>query len=200
LKYKGGFSSLIEFLVKDLPKEMIKLNYPVENISLNGTFDLTTNKSSANGLKVKCFNGKTFYTNHVIVTCPLNYLKKHYSTLFQPGLISQKKFEALQSMKMGVVNKIFLIYDDLNSFFPQDFSTIHPLFFNDEKFDEKKEWYLKVFNFDRFFDNILLVWTSGEAACYVESLSEQEIAKVLVNLMKKFLKNENIPMPKRVLR
>ena len=127
-------------------------------------------------------------------------MKKHYSTLFQPGLLSKTKFDALQSMKMGVVNKIFLIYDDLNSFFPQDFSTVHPLFFNDEKFDEKSEWHLNIFNFDKFYDNILLVWTSGITARYVEDLSEQEIGKILVNLMKKFLKNENIPIPKKVIR
>ena len=197
-EFPGGFSSLIEFLAEDLPKDSIKLNHAVENISITGNYDPA--KSSNNNVKVKCFNGKTFITNHVIVTCSLNYLKKNYSTLFQPGLLSKKKFDALHSIKMGVVNKIFLVYEDLDSFFPKDFSSIHPLFFNDENYDPKTEWYLKMFNFDRFYDNVILVWMTGAEAAHTENLSEHEIAEILVKFMKKFLKNENIPMPKKVIR
>jgi spermine oxidase len=188
-EFPGGFSTLIEFIASHLPQEIIKVNHGVEKISLD----------SNEGLKIKCFNGQIFYTEHIIVTCPLNYLKKNYSTLFQPGLVSKTKYDALSSMKMGIVNKIFLVYDNLD-FFPKDFNSIHPLFFNDENYDEKSEWYLKLFTFDKFYDNVLLIWTTGDEAGYVESLSEHEIANVLTKYLKKFLKNDNIPLPRKMIK
>ena len=169
-EFPGGFSSLIQFLASYLPKEAIKLNHAVKNIAIN----------NSNGcVEIKCFNGNYYQANHVIVTCPLNYLKNHYSTLFQPGLLSKKKFDALNSMKMGIVDKIFLVYDDLDSFFPKEFNSIHPLFFNDQNFDPKTQWYLKLFTFDKFYDNVILAWMTGAEAGYTETLSDEEISNVL---------------------
>lgn len=197
-EFPGGFSSLIAFLASKIPKELIKLNHAVQAISLNT--DYKTMNKDFDGLKVKCYNGQVFFCDHVIVTCSLNYLKKYHSTLFQPGLISQTKLDALNTLKMGVVNKLFLVYDDLDSFFPKDFNSVHPIFFNDESYDVVNEWYLKLFTFDKFYDNVLLVWITGEEAAHVETLSEEEIANILTKLLKKFLKNDRIPLPRKMIR
>lgn len=47
---------------------------------------------------------------HVIVTIPLGVLKHEHKTLFVPPL-PQRKLNAVRSLTVGTVNKIFLTYE-----------------------------------------------------------------------------------------
>lgn len=64
----------------------------------------------------------------------------------------------------------------------------------------KKNWFYKTYSFDKFYQNMLIVWMSGEEADYVETLSETEISKTLTDLLRKFLNNPNIPYPTKIIR
>ena len=90
------------------------------------------------------------------------------------------------------------------SFYPQNKDSLHILYpdndYDCDTYDLKNEWYKKIGKFDKFFDNILRALITGEEAIHVESLSEDEIAIVLTNLLRRVLKNDKIPLPARLIR
>jgi spermine oxidase len=190
-EFPGGYSKLVKFLSDKLPEESIKLNHPVDEILVDV------------GVIVKCKNGTVFNADHVIVTSSLNFLKENYKTFLPRQLITEDKIAAISSLKMGYVNKFVLVYDDM-SFYPQDKDSLHILHLeNDydcENYNVKTDWYKKIGKFDRFFGNILRALITGDEAIHVESISEEEIAVVLTGLMRKALKNDDIPLPTRVIR
>lgn len=186
---------MIKYQADKLPEFSIKLSHPVKHIRV------LDHCSDDQNILVECFNGAMYQTKHVIVTTSVNYLQKHYSTLFHPALLSQKKVEAINTVKMGTVDKIFLFYDDM-SFFPNA-DAIHPILLdekNPSNSNIKVNWHNKVFTFDKFYENMLLVWITGDEANYVETLPNEEISEVLTNLLKKLLKTENVPKPKKVVK
>jgi N1-acetylpolyamine oxidase len=199
-QYITGFSKLIEHSAKNIPKSCIKLNHPVQHIGLlnrNGSPDEAT---ASNVLLVECENGTSYRTKHVVVTCSVNYLQKHYSNLFDSALLTEKKITAIQTVQMSTVDKVFLFYDDLASFFPADTVAVKPVFIEENtNADMKDRWIQKVYTFDKFYDNVLLVWLTGEEANYAETLSEEEIVDSLTGLLKRLLKNENVPKPNKML-
>ncbi len=55
-------------------------------------------------------DGRHFDADYVIVTCSLGVLKDKVARLFEPEL-PLKKLKAIETIEMGVVNKIFLEFD-----------------------------------------------------------------------------------------
>jgi N1-acetylpolyamine oxidase len=202
-EFPGGFSKLIEHSSRNIPKSCIKLNHPVERIRLleRSTAVLSADDSTKNVLLVECQNGSLFRAKHVVVTCSVNYLQKHYASLFDSALLTQRKIDAIQTVQMSTVDKIFLFYDDLASFFPPGAVAVKPVFSEEEDPNAlmKDKWVQKVYTFDKFYDNVLLVWLTGEEANYAETLSEEEIVDSLTGLLKKLLRNENVSKPNRML-
>ncbi|CAF0878004.1 unnamed protein product [Brachionus calyciflorus] len=191
-EFPGGFSGLIQFLADKIPKNSIKLNHAVEQITM---FD-----DEETPMLVQCKNGTSYRAKHVLVTTSVNYLKKHYQSLFNPSLLTTKKIEAIQTVKMDTVDKIFLFYEDM-SFFPENCDAVHPIFTNQpENVCMKTDWKYKVYTFDKFYDNMLLVWITGKEAEYVETLDNEEIGDTLTDLLRKVLNNKNIPKPDRVFK
>ena len=150
---------------------------------------------------VECHNGALFKAKHVVVTSSINYLQKNYATLFEPVLLNDKKIVAINTVKMGTVDKIFMFYDDM-SFFPKNINTIHPVYLDEKNSEEELEkyWYYKTYAFDKFYDDMLLVWITGIEADYAETLPDAEISKTLTNLLRKILANDNIPEPNKIIR
>lgn len=191
-EFPGGFSKLIEFLADKFPRNLVKLSHPVEHI---GQVD-----DDENPILVQCKNGSAFQTKHVVVTTSVNYLKKNYTTLFDPVLLNEPKIEAINTIKMDTVDKIFLFYNDM-SFFPANCDAIHPLFFDEpQKFCIRTDWKYKVYTFDKFYENMLMVWITGKEADYVETLPNEEISDVLTEMLRKLLNNKNIPKPDRIFK
>ncbi len=99
---------------------------------------------------------------------------------------------------MGTVDKIYLFYDQLDFFTGDSLAIVYDR--EHETLDIKKEWYKKIFLFQKVYDNVLLCWITGDEAIYCEQLDETYIGDVLTNLFRKSLKNINIPTPTKVVR
>jgi spermine oxidase len=90
-----GYSSLVDAVVSELPKDCIRLSAPVAAVVYQTT--LTANNVSANvsgqnkeswvpPVVVTCENGEQFGAQFVIVTCSLGVLKANYKNFFLPAL------------------------------------------------------------------------------------------------------------------
>jgi hypothetical protein len=201
-EYPGGFSKLIQYLANKISQSRIKLSCPVKHIS-------QCKEYSDSKILVECFNGQIFRTNHVVITTSVNYLKKHVHELIEPDLLTEKKLESIDRIKMDTVDKICLFYNDM-SFYPKDTNSIHPLFFselsqnkiNPEKKTAREEnnWLYKTYSFDKFYDHMLIVWMTGEEADHVENLSEEQISQMLTDLLRRFLNNPQVPFPDKIIR
>lgn len=108
------------------------------------------------------------------------------------------KTEAIQKMDMGTVDKIYLFYDKLDFFSGDSLAIVYDR--PHDTLDIKKEWYKKIFLFQKVYDNVLLCWITGDEAIFCEQLDETHIGDVLTNLFRKSLKNINIPTPTKVTR
>ena len=101
-------------------------------------------------------------------------------------------------MDMGTVDKIYLFYDKVDFFSGDSLAVVYDR--EHDTLDIKKEWYKKIFLFQKVYDNILLCWITGDEAIFCEQLDETHIGDVLTNLFRKSLKNVNIPSPTKVVR
>ena len=110
-EFPGGFSKLVNFLVEKIPKTSIRLEHAVKHIKL---LEASNGRSNESPLLVECTNGARFKAKHVVVTCSINYLQKHFKAMFDPLLMNEKKIEAINTVKMGTVDKIFMFYGTLN--------------------------------------------------------------------------------------
>jgi monoamine oxidase len=183
----GGYCQILNHIMKLIPKKSLMLKKEVVEILWNS--EIT---------EIKTRDGSTFKADHVIVTSSIGYLKKHHETLFNPKL-PQINIDVLTSLELGRVNKIFLEFDQpilaptyRSVAFAWDDTTIENV---------QNDWYKRIFGFDQIFtkNNTILGWIAGDAAEYMETLSNDEIGKICAELLRKFLGNRNIPNPKAVL-
>lgn len=107
------------------------------------------------------------------------------------------KTEAIQNMDMGTVDKIYLFYDTIDFF---DGDSLAIVYDRRSSFDIKKEWYKKIFLFQKVYENVLLCWITGDEAIFCEQLPERYIGEVLTNVFRKSLNNPDIPTPTKVIR
>jgi hypothetical protein len=188
-EFPAGYSKLIEFLIEQLPKSTIKLNHVVLHISRVG-----------DNLKVDCKNGQVFYTKHVIFTCSLGVLKKHNKSMFDQFLLDHKKIEAINKLSIGLYFKAYLVFDDM-TFFPSSTDAIHLISFDGQSdTDEPHNWLAKIPKLEKIYENVLRIRIIGNCAPYVENLSDEELCSKITEHMKRLLKNNNIPLPKRLIR
>ncbi len=166
----AGYSQIACALAKGLS---IVLQAPVDKIRYN-----------EHGVTVSTSQGD-FSSDYAVVTLPLGILKEK-SVQFTPPL-PEKKWGAIERLGMGVVNKIFLLFE--------------------ERFwDKKAEWIgemalpespiqFEFINFDKYFDRpILLAITAGSFAKKLEIASDEEtIDRVMERLIA--LYGKDIPKP-----
>ena len=194
-EFPGGYSKLIQFLADKLPYDLIKLNHAVKKISLQNILS-----NEENLMLVECFNGARFRSKHVVVTVSSSYLQHNYKTLFCPGLLSERKIKAINSIKMDTVDKIFMFYDDL-SFFPAQIEAIHPIFLETkDEIVNQDNWAQKTSSFHRFYDNIIMTWVTGKEAAFMEGLDDTLIAIKMTELLRRLLKNNKLPMPNKIIK
>lgn len=199
VEFPGGYSKLIEFISRKIPESYLKLSHPVKYIQQINKENVE-NDDDDYRLMVECYNGTCFRAKHVVVTCSINYLKKNLTNLFDPILLSEKKIEAINAIKMDTVDKIFMLYEDM-SFFPESINALHPIFPKEDQLqDIEKNWHHKVYTFDKFYDNLLMVWITGLEANYIEKLPDEEIVETLTKLLRNLLANPDIPRPARLFK
>merc|ERR1711892_508534 len=98
---EGGYSKLVQFLVKSLEgKVTMNLNQKVTKINWNGNLVSATAES-----------GLRFEAEYVIIALPLGVLKASHNVLFEPQL-PQHKMEIIEHLGFGVMNKIFLEFEE----------------------------------------------------------------------------------------
>ncbi|XP_038640503.1 peroxisomal N(1)-acetyl-spermine/spermidine oxidase-like isoform X2 [Scyliorhinus canicula] len=196
----GFFPKLISSLKEDIPREKLLLEKPVKQIQWNGNFE--SYDGSTHPIRVVCEDGDSFLADHVIVTVSLGYLKGEAETMFHPTLPAEK-LNAIKSLGFGTVNKVFLEYEV--PFWENSQDWIGLLWENETPFSGLKpniaEWWQRIYSFYMLnqarFGHMLLTWSSGREAEFMETLSEEEIASNITSLLRQFM-GRPVPRPKHV--
>lgn len=190
-----GFEAVLEILKSSIPKDNILLNHPVRCVHWSRK---NCNESDYK-VMVECENGEMFYANHVIVTVSLGVLKAAYDRMFDPPL-PEEKVGAIDRLGFGIVDKVILKFDKPVT--EPDVFRIE-LLWDDDNIkcnDLRHTWYRKIYSFEVLHESVLVGWLSGKEALYMESLTEDQIAEDLVEVLKKFLQKDHIPSPSKIIR
>uniref|UniRef100_A0A3P9QDK9 Polyamine oxidase n=1 Tax=Poecilia reticulata TaxID=8081 RepID=A0A3P9QDK9_POERE len=140
--FPGGYEGLIANLMSELPDDIVRYNRPVQSV-----FWSNTDKQSS--VIVECEDGERMNADHVIVTVPLGYLKKHHTRLFRPPL-PLHKLHSIQRLGFGTNNKIFVEFDE--PWWDADCDVIQLVWEDedtlvDQVSDLKSSWIKKLFGF-----------------------------------------------------
>jgi len=118
--------------------------------------------------------------------------------LFDPPLPREKQ-ESAKSLVFGVVNKIYLSYEE--PFLSPKITEIITLW---NRVDEKtvpmeERWYKKIYSFCKVSETVLLAWLCGEEAKFMEKLKMNIVADTCTMILRKFLSDPHVPKPKSCL-
>ena len=108
--------------------------------------------------------------------------------------------KAIQTIPFGTVDKIFLYWS--RPFWSSGTGSIKLAWpDNQANPNGKSEWYKRIFAFDEVLNNsnVLVAWISGDAACHMETLTEDEVKDTCADIMRKFVKNPGIPRADKVM-
>ncbi|KAM9365198.1 peroxisomal N(1)-acetyl-spermine/spermidine oxidase-like [Pholidichthys leucotaenia] len=198
--FPGGYEGLIRSLMLELPAGLVTYNQPVHGVYWNNT------KQKERSVLVECNDGETIAVDHVIVTVPLGYLKKHHSTMFHPSL-PLHKLHSVQRLGFGTNNKIFVEFD--SPWWNADCQVISFVWEDEDAMldqvpDIRRSWLKKLFGFTILkpterYGHILCGWIAGHESEHMETLSDQEVAQAVTQLIRRFTGNPIIS-PKRILR
>ena len=190
------YTSLVNKLVEDLPKDSILYGREVVSISTEN-----------DPILIKCRNGEHFEADHVIITVSLGVLKRrcldenilpNECSLFTPALPVEKE-EAIQRLGFGQIGKIVLQFD-------QEISAEHkyeslmmlwlPEDKNDPVIQEKYPWGVGLYVLNQVANsNLYETWAHGSTVACIESASKENIKEGVSYILEKFLKH---PVPKLV--
>ena len=191
-----SYSSLVDKLVEDLPKDTIL--YGREVININTENDVVL---------IKCRNGDQFEADHVIITVSLGVLKRrcldenlppNECSLFTPAL-PVEKLEAIRNLGFGQVGKIVLQFDQEIS--PQHNSEcLMMLWLAEDKHDpviqQKFPWASDLFVLERIHDSYFYEsWVAGSTVTEVERATKEEIREAFLYVLSKMLR---CPVPKLI--
>ncbi|XP_070772619.1 peroxisomal N(1)-acetyl-spermine/spermidine oxidase-like [Enoplosus armatus] len=198
--FPGGYEGLIKSLMSKLPTDLVTYNRPVCCVHWSNT------ESRGNALTVECDDGERIAADHVIVTVPLGYLKKHHSTLFCPPLPAHKLL-SVQKLGFGTCNKIYVEFE--SPWWDADCEVIYLLWKDEEEVvdqvsDIRKSWIRKMSTFtvlkpSERCSHVICGWIAGHESEYMETLPEQEIRHCITELIHTFTGNSTIT-PRRILR
>ncbi|XP_068597260.1 peroxisomal N(1)-acetyl-spermine/spermidine oxidase-like [Brachionichthys hirsutus] len=198
--FPGGYEGLIRSLMLELPRALVTYNSPVRCVRWNNT------ERSESKVILECDGGERLSADHVIVTVPLGFLKKHCSTLFRPPLPLHKS-SSIQRLGFGTNNKILLEFDspwwdpdcDAICFIWEDEDALV-----DEVTDIQRSWIRKLPAFTVLkpterYGHVLCGWIAGHESEYMETLPEQEVMRNVTQVIRRFTGNPTIT-PRRILR
>ncbi|XP_038592758.1 peroxisomal N(1)-acetyl-spermine/spermidine oxidase-like isoform X2 [Micropterus salmoides] len=185
--FPGGYEGLIKNLMLELPSGLVTYNKPVRCVHWSNT------EKKENPVVIECDTGERIAADHVVVTVPLGYLKKHHSALFRPPL-PLHKLHSIQRLGFGTNNKIFVEFD--SPWWDADCEVIH-LVWEDEDVmvdqvpDVQRSWIKKLFGFTVLkpterYGHVLCGWIAGHESEYMETLSEQEVTHSITQLIRRF--------------
>ncbi|XP_076598370.1 peroxisomal N(1)-acetyl-spermine/spermidine oxidase [Chaetodon auriga] len=198
--FPGGYEGLIKNLLSELPSGLVTYSRPIRCVNWNNT------EKRGNPVMIECDAGEKISADHVIVTVPLGYLKKHHSALFHPPL-PLHKLHSIQRLGFGTNNKIFVEFD--SPWWDAACEIIYLLWEDEDVMldqvpDVQRPWIRKLFGFTvvkptERYGHILCGWIAGHESEYMETLSEQEVTHSVTQLIRRFTGNPTIT-PRRILR
>ncbi|XP_064173044.1 peroxisomal N(1)-acetyl-spermine/spermidine oxidase-like [Anguilla rostrata] len=204
--FPAGYEGLIGCMMKELPEGIVSYNVPVKCVHWNGSVQRPGPCGRAFPVWVECENGDAVPADHVILTVPLGYLKKHQKTLLSPPL-PLKKMHCIERMGFGTNNKIFLEFEQ--PFWDPDCEAIHFVWEDESALvdvvpDVERFWMKKLACFTVLkpaerYGHLLCGWISGHESEHMESLSEAEVEKSVTQVIRRFTGNPTIS-PKRIMR
>ncbi|KAM9345431.1 peroxisomal N(1)-acetyl-spermine/spermidine oxidase-like [Symphorus nematophorus] len=196
----GGFEGLIKNLMSELPADLVTYNRPVRCVHWS------TTETRVHTVTVECDDGERIAADHVIVTVPLGYLKKHHSTLFCPPLPAHK-LHSVQKLGFGTCNKIHVEFE--SPWWDADCDIIYLVWEDegdivDQVSDISKSWIRKLSTFtvlkpSERNSHVLCGWIAGHESEYMETLPEEEVKHSITELIRTFTGNPTIT-PRRILR
>ena len=223
INIKGGYASFVNYFVTRISTSRIRLNEVVRFIdySMANKVRVTTQNRLSGGMSV-------FEADQVLVTIPLGYLKLNHRSMFNPPL-SAAKSSAIDRLGFGVVNKIFLVFNedfgfkvqgvqmlwrqglgislnsmvkwgiDVNSSITSGFCLDFHAF---SFFFKQRYFYESIGSFEVHpkMKNILYSWIGGSNASFTESLPDQCILEVLSELLMKYFPKIIKKPPKSIIR
>ncbi|XP_074532681.1 peroxisomal N(1)-acetyl-spermine/spermidine oxidase-like isoform X1 [Halichoeres trimaculatus] len=197
--FPRGYEGLITNLLAELPPDLVTYNRPVSCVHWNDA------ERTEKPVMVECDDGEKIAADHVIVTVPLGYLKKHHSALFCPPL-PLHKLHSVQRLGFGTNNKIFVEFD--SPWWDEDCGAIFLVWDDEDEVvdqvsDIERSWVKKLFGFTVLkpterYGHALCGWIAGHESEYMETLSEQEVTHCITQVVRRFTGNPTIT-PKRIL-
>ncbi|KAI1894289.1 hypothetical protein AGOR_G00114290 [Albula goreensis] len=147
--FPGGYEGLISCMMNELPKDVVSFNRPVKCIHWNNSVQGADSSGRTFPVLVECENGESFPADHVILTVPLGYLKRHQATLLSPPL-PLPKVHSIQRMGFGTNNKIFVEFEQ--PFWDPDCESIYFVWEDEADLvdvvpDLQTSWIKKLFGF-----------------------------------------------------
>jgi hypothetical protein len=147
--------------------------------------------------------------DNVLCTMSLGFLKENLNTIFEPfDLVTQEKRLAIQRLGFGIINKIFLFYDQ--PFWNNKLELINVCWVPEDdnfRLDKvahrnapRKLWFEDISKFEvvNSYPNAISAWIAGSED--FEKLDDASIAQECTRLLRKFLNNPNIPEPTLIKR
>ncbi len=222
IELKNGYSKILSFLIETHQNEFnskLRLKHALKKILIcsndesNCLHCLYANKDSnkivaiLNDLENK--KDLIVICENIVCTMSLGYLKENLTNLIEPiSFVSNEKQMAVSRIGYGTVNKIFFFYE--KPFWDESLSGLEPIWLLDEnkgetilnkldKFDENN-WFesISYFTVQKDHKNVLCAWLSG---CeFFEKFSNEKISNDCTLLLRKFLNNNNIPEPIKILK
>ncbi|NXS56348.1 PAOX oxidase, partial [Brachypteracias leptosomus] len=205
--FPGGYSSLPDRMLSALPEGTVLLNKAVRTIRWQGSFHEEGDNARDFPIQVECEDGDTFLADHVIITVPLGFLKKHHQYFFQPPL-PERKANAIRHLGFGTNNKIFLEFEQP---FWEPQQQLLEVVWEDESplkepsTDLEANWFKKLIGFvvlqpPEQHGHILCGFIAGKEAEYMETLSDTEVLSTMTRVLRMLTGNPHLPAPRRVLR
>ncbi|KAL2083071.1 hypothetical protein ACEWY4_020844 [Coilia grayii] len=199
--FPRGFEGLIDCLMRELPEGIVSYNTPVRCIhwadrhegDQTHTHPHTLPQTHTHPVQVECVSGELVPADHVIVTIPLGYLKKHHSTLLSPPL-PLHKLQSVQRMGFGTNNKIFLEF--AQPFWAPPTEAIYLLWEDEDHLRDTvpnihTHWVRKLFGFTVLkpaerYGHVLCGWIAGHESEYMESLPEADVLNTITQVLRRF--------------
>lgn len=184
MNVKNGYRSLVELLVKELPKDALVLEEPVLEVQYG------------DDIRLKCRSGLVVYCDHVIVTSSVGALKSGF-VRFHPAL-PESITGAIQTTGFHGIGKVFLVFEkrwwDVKGF--------QLIWRRDVELAEDEEWLRHFTGFDSVLNqpNVLVGWIGGRGVHAMEALPDEDVGLRCVALLRCFLRNVDVPDPIKVFR
>ena len=193
INFKDGYQTVIESLIKDIPRECLLTQNSVERIEI-------CDKTSKIKLFIKDKDHKKLIKvfDHVIISSSIGYLKKNLNTFFGFSL-PQIKIDIIKALGFGTIDKIYLYFE--TPFWKTDDEGFQLIWTQHNH--NLPVWVYDISGFDlvRGQPNVLVTWIGGKGAKQMESIeSDQTVGRICGDVLRLFLPDSNVDYPSKVIR